>query len=333
MRHDIEQMHTAAKRAESLVKQLLAFSRKQPVRQRVIDLNAEIAEIERLLVRLLGAEVDFAFEKSAQDLRIRIDVGQLQQVITNLVVNARDAMPDGGSLVISTSAVDYDETDCAANPEIKAGKYVVIRVRDTGHGMNRELISRIFEPYFTTKGRGKGTGLGLATVYGIVKQAGGFINVRSEPGKGSVFEITLPQTEDALESEIPEAEWTTRRGQEKILLVEDDEIVRRLVKRLLVRQGYQVEEARSAEEAMRIFDNSKNEIDLLFTDVVMPGMSGKQLSEQLLANRPDLRVLFMSAYTEDLVTQYGITGFSEKLLQKPFTANELSSKVREALEA
>ena len=333
MRLDVEQMHTAARRAGALVKQLLAFSRKQAVRPRVVDLNAEIGEIERLLLRLLGADVKFRLEPSAAHLRVRIDVGQLQQVITNLVVNARDAMPDGGALTIATSEAELGEADCATNPEARAGRHAVVRVSDTGHGMNRELLSRIFEPYFTTKGRGKGTGLGLSTVYGIVKQAGGFVTVRSEPGKGTTFEIALPQTQDPLEGELPDAACKESRGQEGILLVEDDEVVRRLVKRLLVRQGYRVEEARNAEEAVRVFERAKEGIDLLFTDVVMPGMSGKQLSEQLLAHRPDLRVLFMSAHTEDLAARYGVTGLNEKLLQKPFTVNELSSKVREALEA
>jgi PAS domain S-box-containing protein len=333
MRLDVEQMHTAARRAGSLVKQLLAFSRKQAAKPRVVNLNAEIAEIERMLERLIGEEIRFSFDPSAEHLRVRFDVGQLQQVITNLVVNAKDAMPDGGALTITTSAVELGEAECATNPEAKAGRHAMIRVSDTGHGMNRELLSRIFEPYFTTKGRGKGTGLGLSTVYGIVKQASGFITVRSEPGKGTVFEIALPQTSDPLENELPEAAWKENRGQEGILLVEDDEIVRRLVKRLLLRQGYRVEEAQSAEEAVHVFERSRDAIDLLFTDVVMPGMNGKQLSEQLLAHRPNLRVLFMSAHAEDLVARYGMAGCTERLLQKPFTANELTSKVREALEA
>ncbi len=331
LRRKVEQIRKAGDRAASLTRQLLAFSRKQVIEPKVLDLNAVVAGIEKMLRRLIGEHIDIVMLPGRELGRVRADPGQIEQVIMNLVVNARDAMPHGGRLGLETANVEVEPGGARAHGGADQGRYVVLTVADNGVGMSRETLSRAFEPFFTTKEQGKGTGLGLATVYGIVKQSGGHIAVESEAGQGTTFRIYLPRVD--VEPEIREdVTPATPPGRETLLLVEDDPAVRELVRELLADGGYTVLEARHPGEALEIAGRYRGTIHLLVTDVVMPQMNGAELARRLVQLRPSLAVLYMSGYTDDLIAQQGILREGTILVEKPFTPEALSRKIREALE-
>ncbi len=331
---DLEEIRKAGERAASLTRQLLAFSRQQVFERKVLDLNRLIAEIEKMLRRLIGEDIDLVIALDPALAYVWADAGQLEQVILNLAVNARDAMPRGGKLTIETSNVGLDEEYARLHPPVRPGRYVMIAVSDNGVGMDAETRSRIFEPFFTTKERGKGTGLGLATVYGIVKQSGGYIWAYSEPGKGTTFKVYLPPAgQDLTVDEVWVGESASPRGTETVLLVEDEESVRALARSILESFGYRVLEAAGAEEAVETTRRYQQPIHLLLTDVVMPSVGGPDLASRIQALRPGLKVLFMSGYTDETVFRHGHLGHGQLFLQKPFTPAALARKVREVLGA
>jgi PAS domain S-box-containing protein len=333
LREEIEEIQKAGERAANLTRQLLAFSRKQVLAPVVLDLNAVVADMEKMLGRLIGEDVALAAVLAPDLWRIRADAGQIEQVIVNLVVNARDAMPRGGKVTIETRNLDMDDSYIRTHSYVQPGEYVGFSVSDTGTGMDTETRTRIFEPFFTTKGPGKGTGLGLSTVYGIIKQSGGSIEVYSEPGWGTTFKVYLPRV---LERETPvstQARSPSVGGSETVLLVEDEEAVRRLARLVLEKMGYRVLEAASAEEAFSVATGHSGGIDLLLTDSVMPGMSGPDLARSLRPRRPEMRVLFMSGYTDDAIVRHGLLEPTEAFLQKPFTPDVLARKVRDVLDS
>lgn len=320
----------AADRATTLTRQLLAFSRKQLLELKVVDVNAIVQDMERLLRPLIGENIDLVTILSPEAAHTRADAGQLEQVIMNLVVNAKDAMPAGGRLTLRTENVALDEDHRRGQQFIRPGNYVTLMVSDTGMGMDRETQSRIFEPFFTTKEKGKGTGLGLSTVYGIVKQSGGYVMVQSELGRGTTFQIYLPLVEGAAEKHsvaVPEAVG----GTETILLVEDEESVRQLVRDTLAAKGYNVLEAENGEAGFAAAASHQGRLDLVITDVVMPGMGGREMVKQLIETRPGTKVLYLSGYTEDAIISDGSIEKGTAFLQKPFTLQSLSRKVREVL--
>ena len=321
----------AADRATTLTRQLLAFSRKQLLELKVVDVNAIVDDMERLLRPLIGENVELITLRSPAAAHTRADAGQLEQVLMNLVVNAKDAMPAGGKLTIQTQTVVVDENHRGGQQFIRAGSYVMLSVSDTGMGMDRETQSRIFEPFFTTKEKGKGTGLGLSTVYGIVKQSGGYVMVQSELGRGTTFHIYLPLTEDAAEQHAVAVPDFPSGGSETILLVEDEESVRQLVRDTLVAKGYHVIEGENGESGVAAATRHKGKIDLVITDVVMPGMGGREMIKHLAKVRPGARVLYLSGYTEDAIISDGSIESGTAFLQKPFTLQNLSRKVREVL--
>lgn len=335
-RADVERIRNAGQRAASLTQQLLAFSRKQMLQPQVLDLNTVVSDTDKMLRRLIGEDIELVTVLDPALGRVEVDPGQMQQVILNLAVNARDAMPQGGKLTIETRNVELDETYAQRRAMVQPGPYVMLAISDTGVGMDEETQSHIFEPFFTTKEVGKGTGLGLATVYGIVKQSGGYIWVYSEEGQGTTFKIYLPRVEEEAEG-MPlhggESGYLPR-GRETVLLVEDEPGVRGLTGRVLSRQGYRVLEASNGEEALRVAREHAGEpIDLLVTDVVMPLMGGKTLAERLKAMHPGIRVLYMSGYTDNVVVHHGILDRGVAFLQKPFGPEALARKVREMLDA
>ena len=304
------------------------------VRPQALDLNEVVGDIERMLRRLIGEDIDLEFRPGDDLRRVLADRGQIEQVIVNLAVNARDAMPRGGKLTVETDNIEIDDSFVRTHAGVVPGSYVLLAVSDTGVGMDADTQARIFEPFFTTKPREKGSGLGLATVYGIVTQAGGHIWVYSEPGRGAAFKIYLPCTD------APPAETVARdrrverpRGIEHVLLVEDDAAVRMLTSTVLRAQGYTVTEAASAEAAEKILGGDGHRIDLVLSDIVLPGMSGPQLAERLRTTRPGLRVLFMSGYADDAVIRHGILETEVAFIQKPFTPDALARKVRDTLDA
>jgi len=321
----------AADRATTLTRQLLAFSRKQLLELKVVDVNTIVEDMERLLRPLIGENIDLAARLAPDAGHTRADAGQLEQVLMNLVVNAKDAMPSGGSLTIRTQKVAVDETHRGGQTFIRPGNYVLLSVSDTGMGMDKETQSRIFEPFFTTKEKGKGTGLGLSTVYGIVKQTGGYVMVQSEEGRGTTFHIYLPQVEAAAETNAAPIAHTAVGGTETVLLVEDEESVRQLVRETLAAKGYQVVEAENGEAGLAAAEKLEGRIDLVITDVVMPGMGGRELVKQLSQTRPETKVLYLSGYTEDAIVSEGTIESGAAFLQKPFTLQSLSRKVREVL--
>lgn len=335
-RHDVEEIHQAAQRAAALTQQLLAFSRRQVMQPKVVDLNALVTDIERMLRRLIGEDILFATVLHPRVGNVRADPGKLEQVIVNLAVNARDAMPDGGRLTIETRNVELDESSLAEHPSVAPGRYVLLSVSDTGVGIDEETRAHIFEPFFTTKARGKGTGLGLATVYGIVNQTGGHIWPYSEPGRGTTMQVYLPRVDGPADPiEQPEAVAPEAlRGRETILLVEDEEPVRSVTRQLLERNGYTVFEAADGPTALGLVGGANGEVpfDLLLTDVVMPGMSGRELADHLKVSRPHLTVLFMSGYTDDAVVRHGMLERGLAYLEKPFRPPALLRKVRDALD-
>lgn len=288
--------------------------------------------MEPLLRRLIGDEIELATRLEPGLGAVRADLGQIEQVITNLVVNARDAMPQGGKLTIETSNVELDADYVFQHAEVQPGLYVRIAVSDTGCGMTPEVLRQVFEPFFTTKPLGAGAGLGLSTVHGIVKQSGGHVWAYSEPGRGAAFKVYLPRTDVPAEAEKPDLDPAPAGSAETILLVEDEAMVRTLARHVLESHGYVVLEARDGAEALRLGAEHPDALDLVLTDVSMPGMSGRALAEQLRATRPDLRVLFMSGYTDDAIAHHGVLEAGVPFVQKPFTARSLAEKVREALD-
>ena len=335
VRKDIEEIAKSADRASSLTRQLLAFSRKQLLQPRILRLNDVVSEVDKMLRRLIGEDIEVVTVFGRALGRVKADPGQIEQVLVNLVVNARDAMPDGGKLTIETSNVDVDEDLSEAHEGLAPGRYVMLAVRDTGHGIDAETKGRLFEPFFTTKEQGKGTGLGLATVYGIVKQSGGYIAVESDPGEGAAFKMFLQRLEPGADDieRIVEIDEERPRGSETVLLVEDEEVVRNLVREILEGNGYSVLEARDGAEALDLGRRFTAPIHLLVTDVVMPKMSGRELAERLLTLHKETRVLYMSGYTDGAIGQQGVLDPRTELLQKPFTFDALAHKVRKVLDA
>lgn len=331
LRRNAEQIHDASQRAAGLTRQLLAFSRKQLLDPQVLNVQDVVSDMEKILRRLIGEDIEFA-TKNAPDLwSVRADRSQVEQVILNLAVNSRDAMPNGGKLTIETENVELDSS-YERHAVVEPGEYVMLAVSDTGTGMDAATQAHVFEPFFTTKEKGKGTGLGLATVYGIVKQSGGYIWVYSELGKGATFKVYLPRVTGEDRQSQKKVVKETKRGSETILLVEDEKGVRDLAKEYLTQEGYEVLEAQNAEDALKLARNHSAPIQLLFTDVVMAGMSGRQLAEQMQKLRPEIRVLYMSGYTDEAIVHHGLLGRGMVLLQKPFTLNSLAMKVRETLD-
>jgi two-component system cell cycle sensor histidine kinase/response regulator CckA len=331
-RDKLSQILKATQRAAALTRQLLAFSRKQVVDPKVLDPNALLLDLEPMLHRLIGEDVQLTVASGAASCYVSADPGQLEQVVINLCVNARDAMPVGGRLRIDTSNVRVADAEAGAEP-MRGGDYARIAVSDSGSGMGKETLDRIFEPFFTTKDLGKGTGLGLAMVYGIVKQSGGYVFVESEVGRGTTFKIYLPRVDAPLQALLHEAADAVAAGSETILLVEDEDALREITAEILRENGYQVLDARDPEEAIARARKWAEAIDLLVTDVVMPGMSGRAMAAMLLADRPTLRVLYISGYTDDVIAPHGVLQQGTLLLEKPFAASALLARVREALGA
>jgi PAS domain S-box-containing protein len=331
-RGDLEQIKQAGQRAASLTSQLLSFSRKQILKPEVLDLNTAITNMSKMLRRLIGEDIDLVCITRPGLGLINADPGQIQQIIMNLAVNARDAMPQGGKLTIETANVDLEEDYVRGHPMMKRGPHVMLAISDSGLGMDAATQARIFEPFFTTKGKDKGTGLGLSTVYGIVKQSGGFIWVYSEPGKGTTFKVYFPRVEGEISKSAGEneSELGLRRF-ETVLVVEDEGSVRALACRILRERGYSVLEAADGMEALRIAGEFTEEIHLVLTDVVMPGMSGKELVSQLKAVRPAIKALFVSGYTDNAIVHHGVLDSNVAFLQKPFSADGLARKVREVV--
>jgi len=331
-RDDIGQIRKAAQGASELTRQLLAFSRQQVLQPKVVDLNAAVTGIERLLGRVLREDIQLRCTLADDAGAVRVDPGQLEQVLMNLAVNARDAMPQGGQLTIETGNVDLDEAYMQAHPMAAPGRYVMLAVTDTGMGMDAATQARIFEPFFTTKDVGKGTGLGLATVQGIVQQSGGFIWVYSEPNHGTCFKIYLPRVDEPVSAAASESVERTR-GTETVLVVEDVAAVRAVICKMLERYGYRVLDAADGEAAVRVADASGEHIHLLLTDVVMPNINGRDLAALFAKTRPTTKVLFMSGYTDDAIVRHGILEEGIAYLQKPFTPQSLARKVRGVLDA
>ena len=332
VRGDIERIENASGRAAALVRQLLAFSRKQVLQPKILDLNKIVLNLDALLRRLMDERIEMVTRVKDTLGKVKADPAQIEQVIMNLVVNARDAMPDGGRLVVETSNADLDAGYAVDHVSVKPGRYVMLAVSDTGVGMDKETVGHIFEPFFTTKESGRGTGLGLSTVYGIVKQSGGYVWVYSEPGKGSTFKVYLPRVDDQPEDNLAAPSSTGRHApKETILVVEDEEAVRELILTVLKEKGYEVLTSRDPRQAEQVAAQFKGEIHLLLTDMVMPGISGRELATRIQARRSDIRVLYMSGYTDNVITAGGMLEKGLAFLQKPFSPATLAQKVREVL--
>jgi PAS domain S-box-containing protein len=334
LRADIQQIENAAERASTLIRQLLAFSRRQVLQPKIIDLNAIVLGLDKLLGRLMGEHIEMVTRCAGNVGHVKADPAQVEQVIMNLVVNARDAMPKGGRLTVETFNVDLDSTYARDHVSVKPGPYVMLAVSDTGIGMNPETVAHIFEPFYTTKESGQGTGLGLSTVYGIVKQSGGYIWVYSEPGKGTTFKVYLPRVSSPVDSK-PEVTQlpAAGKGSETILLVEDEEAVRELASRILSAKGYSVVAAKSTGEAEEFSEKHTGQIHLLLTDIIMPGTSGRELARRITGRHPRTRVLYMSGYTDNVLAQGGVLEAGLSFLQKPFTPGALVQKVRDVLDS
>ncbi|MEZ4706294.1 MAG: response regulator [Caldilineaceae bacterium] len=330
----LTEIHKAGERAADLTRQLLAFSRRQILQPQIVNLNMLLSELLKLLQPLIGEDIELSLALGNDLGLVKIDPGQFEQSIINMAVNARDAMPDGGRLTIATQRVNLGNDYVGQFPEIKAGRYIQVTVSDSGHGMDEETSARIFEPFFTTKGPGKGTGLGLAMVYGFVKQSDGHIAVMTEVGRGTTFRIYLPNVAEAAPTHMPPLELAQiPQGSETVLLVEDEDAVRGLVKQVLETGGYTVLEAHNGPAAIAMAQQYANRIHILVTDLIMPRMSGRQLADYLTQTRPEMRVLFMSGYTDEAVVNHGVSQAGIAFLQKPFDPLHLAKKVREVLNA
>jgi PAS domain S-box-containing protein len=333
LRRNVEEIKKAGDRAASLTRQLLAFSRKQVLQPKVLDLNAVVSDMEKMLRRLIGEDIELRTALASELGSVKADPGQIEQVIMNLAVNARDAMPNGGNLIIETENVYLNKGYATSHIAVNPGAYVMLTVSDTGEGMSEETKTRIFEPFYTTKEVGKGTGLGLSTVYGIVKQSGGNIWVYSEVGKGTSFKIYLPRVDEAAQEykrnhEVEEFLY----GTETILLAEDDNLVRRLVRAALEGYGYRVLEAEDGSAALSVSEQHEEMVHLLLTDVVMPRMSGRELADRLAQSRPETKVLYMSGYTDESIVYHGVIDAQTPFIQKPFEAEALARKIRDLLD-
>jgi len=333
LRESFKEISKATDRSADLIRQLLAFSRRQVMEMRILNLNVLIKNLQNMLRRVIGEDIELITQLAVDLGRVKADSGQIEQVIMNLVVNAKDAMPSGGKIIIETANVELDEAYAQRHIAVKPGRYVMLSISDTGVGMTPEVRERVFEPFFTTKERDKGTGLGLSTVYGIVKQSSGNIWVYSEPGKGTTFKIYLPRVDEPLE-EVRERikEGELPRGSETILVVEDEEEVRKLAVRILQMQGYSVLEAPHGDGALLYCERHEGPIHMMVTDVVMPGMSGAELARRLAPLHPEMKVLYMSGYTDDAIVHHGVLGEGIYYIQKPFMVDALIRKVREVLD-
>ncbi len=333
LQRNLYMIYQAGKKAEALTRQLLAFSRRQVMQPRIINLNSLVDDLEKMLKRLIGEDITLITRKNGELGVVKADPTQMEQVLMNLAVNSRDAMPEGGQLIIETSNIFFSEDQVHERVTMAAGEYVLLAVSDTGMGMDTAIQAQIFEPFFTTKEKGKGTGLGLSTVYGIIKQSGGFIWVYSEAGKGTTFKIYLPRSEEQTEERVltrPKPE--TLQGSETILLVEDDEAVLSIGELILERSGYTVLTASNGREALEQVKTHNHSVELIVTDVVMPGMSGKELADRIQVVVPRVPVLYLSGYTDDAIAQHGILDPGVEFLPKPFDREELLLKVREILD-
>ena len=331
LREDVAAIRQASSRAAGLTRQLLAFSRKQLLQPRLLDLSAVARDAEGMLRRLIGEDISVVTRLGSDLEAVLADVGQLEQVLVNLALNSRDAMPGGGTLVIETRAVDFDGDYTDLHAPVAPGRYIMLAVTDSGCGMDEATRKRIFEPFFTTKEPGKGTGLGLATVYGIVKQSGGYIWCYSEPGRGTTFKVYLPVAAASAEAAAP-SEAAALPGTETILVVEDEAPLRSIARRVLTRQGYRVLDAQDGHAALQLIAEYRGRIDLVVTDMVMPGLNGRALAERLAAAGCDAPVLYMSGYTDDDIVRRGLLQPGLAFLQKPFSPNSLAQAVRSTLE-
>ncbi len=331
LRTDVREIQRAADRATALTRQLLAFSRNQILEPRILDLRESIQSMESMLSRLIGEDIDVVVRLAPDAGHVKADPGQIEQVILNLALNARDAMPNGGTMIIELANAELDASYARRHAGVTPGQYVRLSVSDTGTGMDDATRARIFDPFFTTKAHGRGTGLGLSTVYGIVRQSGGNIWVYSEPGHGSSFKVYLPRVDEPADT--PESDVTTASvgGAETVLVVEDEHAVRELVRKVLERAGYRVLAAATPHEALAIVDQHPDGINLLMSDVVLPQMGGRALAEQITAKANGVRVLYMSGYTDDTILHHGVLDPGTPFLQKPFTARALTNKIREVL--
>jgi signal transduction histidine kinase/CheY-like chemotaxis protein len=331
-----ERIGKAGERAANLTRQLLAFSRKTMLIPKILDLNTLLTSMEDLIRRLIGEDISFSLQLASNLGRVEADPGQLEQVLMNMVVNARDAMPTGGTLTVETSNAVVDEVYLRDHDSLRPGTFVVMAVRDTGIGMDEKQRGRIFEPFFTTKEVGKGTGLGLAMVYGVVKQSGGEIEVESAPGKGTCFKIYLPRVDQPSPEAAPEKPAQTLeengRGRETVLLVEDEELVREMARNLLLKSGYTVLEAADGQDALRVAAEHPRPIDLLLTDVVMPNMPGPELERRIVESRPGIKIMFTTGYTDSTLSRYGLMDGKKTVLLKPFSPDDFLRTVREVLD-
>ncbi|HEX4628118.1 MAG TPA: response regulator [Gemmatimonadales bacterium] len=332
-REELDIIRDAAVRAQTLIRQLLAFSARQVLTPVVLDLNDLVTNVSKMLRRLIGEDITFVSTLASDLGRVRADVGQVEQVLVNLAVNARDAMPQGGRLTLATENVDIAGAGATPHGQLSPGRYALLRVSDTGVGMDQETLARAFDPFFTTKPRGQGSGLGLATVYGIVHQSGGDVTVESAPGAGSTFRVYLPVVTDPLERAAAAAPVVApAAGSETVLLAEDEPLVRALARKVLEQAGYRVLVAAGGAEALALAERHTGPIHLLLSDVVMPEMNGRELMRRLIAQRPDVRVLYMSGYADEAIARHGVLDPGTAFMQKPFTPGALTRKVREVLD-
>lgn len=333
-REEVEEILKAADRATSLTRQLLAFGRRQVLQPQLLNLNSVVMNMDKMMRRLIGEDIQLVTILDKELWSVKVDPGMIEQVIMNLAVNSRDAMPHGGKLILETSNVIHDEEYASSHVSVKPGHYVMLAVSDNGCGMDKETQSHLFEPFFTTKEKGKGTGLGLSTVYGIIKQSGGNIWPYSEAGQGTTFKIYLPRADKMASMYKPRSRPATAPGgTETILLVEDEEAVRAMVSRILQNKGYTLLEASNGNEAIQICQQYEGPIHLMVTDVIMPQMSGRELAERLAPILPEMKVLYMSGYPDNTIVQHGVLEAGTAFLQKPFTLNALELKVREVLDS
>ena len=334
MYENVREIHDAGKRSAVVVRKLLAFARKQIISPVSVNLNDSVASMLRMLQRLIGENIDLLWKPGRNIWPVMMDASQIDQILANLVVNARDAIADVGKITIETENVEFDQDYCSDHLGFTPGQFVMLAVSDNGCGMSRDAMENLFEPFFTTKEMGKGTGLGLPTVYGIVKQNNGFINLYSEPGGGTTIKMYFPSYLGDAESETKKAEDFISKGRgEVILVLEDEAAVLNLTRVLLERSGYRVLTASMPQEAMEIAAAHEGGIDLLITDVVMPEMSGRDFSDQLRTHYPEIKTLFMSGYTSNVIAHHGILDEGVHFIQKPFSLKDLAAKVREALES